>query len=132
METIAANRRRLLGQWGESAAADFLRGQGLVVLVAGYRCARGEIDLVCRDANQIVFVEVKTRLSRAAGLPEEAVTKSKQRRLRRVAQYFLREHRLEHLPWRFDVVAVEIGLVGPGERVHPQIRHHRTAFHLDS
>jgi len=128
VEIAAATRRRQrLGRWGEAAAADFLRARGLVVLATGYRCPQGEVDLVCRDGRWLVFVEVKTRLSRAAGAPEEAVTRVKQRRLAAVANHFLVRHRLQGVPYRFDVVAVDVGLVG-GVPALPQIRHYRSAF----
>lgn len=127
MGAAVGKRRRVLGQWGEEAAAAFLRSRGFAVLASGYRCALGEVDLVCREGRWLVFVEVKTRLSGAAGAPEEAVTPIKQRRLALAARHFLGEHRLAGVPYRFDVVAVEVGLVD-GEPGMPRIRHYRNAF----
>ncbi|HEX6987864.1 MAG TPA: YraN family protein [Bacillota bacterium] len=127
MAIAAPDRRRRLGRWGEAAAAEFLRAQGLVVLASGYRCPRGEVDLVCREGRWLVFVEVKTRLSQAAGAPEEAVTVAKQRRVAAAAHHFLLQHRLYGVPYRFDVVAVDVGLV-EGMPALPRIRHHRNAF----
>lgn len=116
----AAERRQRLARWGEEAAASFLKALGYAVLRTRYRCPAGEIDLVCRDGRTLVFVEVKTRSTRAAGAPEEAVTPAKARRLRQAARCFLREHRLGEVPVRFDVVAVEVGVVRGGV---PAIRH---------
>lgn len=127
VEITATERRRQLGRWGEAAAAEFLRARGMVVLATGYRSPRGEVDLVCREGRWLVFVEVKTRLSRAAGAPEEAVTLSKQRRVAAAARHFLLQHRLQAVPYRFDVVAVDVGLVD-GMPGLPHIRHYRNAF----
>jgi putative endonuclease len=76
------------------------------VLAQNVRCPLGEIDLVARDGPTLVFVEVKSRSSAAFGLPQEAVTKDKQRRLTRLAWWYLKMHRLQHCSARFDVIAI--------------------------
>ena len=91
------------------------------VILRGYRTARGEIDLIARDGNSLVFVEVK---SRRRGEPAEAVTPEKQRRLTLAALEFLRAHGLLDHPCRFDVVAV----VWPDDRRRPDIDHLVAAF----
>ena len=73
------------------------------VLVRGYRTSQGEVDLICRDGNQVVFVEVK---SRKQGHPAEAVNLSKQRKLTLTAVHFLKRYQLLESPARFDVVAI--------------------------
>ena len=117
---VGARRRQGLARWGEEAAQAFLKQQGYAILYTRYRCPAGEIDLVCRHGRTLVFVEVKTRSTHSAGLPEEAVTPAKAQRLRRAARCFLQEHRLGEVPVRFDVVAVEVGVVRGGP---PAIRH---------
>lgn len=117
---VMADRRRQLARWGEEAAAAFLRSLGYAILHMNYRCPAGEVDIVCRDGRTLVFVEVKTRRSPCAGAPEEAVTPAKLHRLRRAAAHFLGEHRLGGIACRFDVVAVEVGLVN-GDA--PRLRH---------
>jgi len=95
------------GFLGESAAAHFLRQQGYKILVRNYVSRWGEIDIVCRHANTLVFVEVKARSEASWEKPAEAVTKSKQRRIIRTAYAYLQE--LEdsaEIPARFDVVEV--------------------------
>ncbi len=99
--------RQVLGRDGESAACAALVDRGYVILARRFRTPRGEIDIVARDADTIVFVEVKTRRSGAYGGGAEAVTWRKQRTIVRVAEAFLARGRLEHLPCRFDVVAVD-------------------------
>jgi putative endonuclease len=94
------------GKQGEVLAAAFLRKQGLEVLAHNVRCPMGEIDLVARDGSTLVFVEVKSRFSNAYGLPQEAVTTSKQKRLTRLALWYLKHHHLERQLARFDVMAI--------------------------
>lgn len=114
-------RNRWLGIRGERAAARFLRRQGMRVLVRGYRTPLGEIDLIARDGDTLVFVEVKTRRQ---GAPAEAVTPEKQRRLTLAALHFLKRHDLLEQRSRFDVVAI----VWPDDDRPPQIEHLRDAF----
>lgn len=118
---VRALWNRLLGDRGERAAARFLRRRGLRVLVRGYRTPRGEIDLIAREGDTLVFVEVKTRRS---GAPAEAVTAEKQRRLTLAALEFLRRHGLLDRRSRFDVVAI----IWPDDRGAPAIEHIRDAF----
>ena len=91
------------------------------IIVRGYRTARGEVDLIARDGDTLVFVEVK---SRRRGEPAEAVTLEKQRRLTLAALHFLKRHRLLETRSRFDVVAI----VWPDDRAKPAIEHFRNAF----
>jgi putative endonuclease len=113
--------RRLLGARGEREAARWLRRQGFRILVRGYRTPRGEIDLIAREGDTLVFIEVKTR---RAGEPTEAVTLEKQQRLSLAALQFLKRHRLLEQRSRFDVVA----LVWPDMSRSPTIEHIRNAF----
>jgi putative endonuclease len=95
-----------LGRGGERLAARFLRRHGYRVLVRSYRCALGEIDLVARQNELVVFVEVKTRASNQFGEPWEAVTARKRRQVTRAAVHYLKAARLTHAPVRFDIVAI--------------------------
>jgi putative endonuclease len=112
---------RLLGDRGERAAARYLRRRGLRVLARGYRTRYGEIDLIARDGDTLVFVEVKAR---RRGVPAEAVTAEKQRRITLAALHFLRKHGLLEVRCRFDVVAI----VWPDGRGEPEIQHIQSAF----
>ncbi len=112
---------RWLGDRGERIAARFLKRQGMRVLTRGYATGQGEVDLICRDGETLVFVEVK---SRRRGEPAEAVTPEKQRRLTLAGLHFLRRHDLLEIPCRFDVVAV----VWPEGAEVPTIEHFRDAF----
>lgn len=118
---VRAFLNRVLGDRGERAAACYLRQQGFRILVRGYRTALGEIDLIARDGDTVVFVEVKAR---RRGEPAEAVTLEKQRRLTLAALQFLKKNKLLEHPARFDVVTV----VWPDDRRPPTIEHFRNAF----
>lgn len=113
------------GQLGERLAARFLRKAGYTILRRNCRSYLGEIDLVARDGEEVVFVEVKTRTSSAWGDPEAAVTPAKQRKICRAALSFAGRNKLRERPLRFDVVAVL--LEDPRK---PQFTHYKDAFLL--
>jgi uncharacterized protein (TIGR00252 family) len=100
--------RRQLGDHGEDLAAAALRQQGYKILERNYVTAMGEIDLIARQGKVLVVVEVKTRKSIRFGSPQEAVSVTKQARLRRLADYYLKAKGLTGSPVRFDVVAVTL------------------------
>jgi putative endonuclease len=96
-----------LGRAGERAAEKYLKRNGYRIVARNFRAAGAEIDLVAIDGETLVFVEVKTRRSRDAGAPEEAVDKRKQLRMRRAAEAFLVQYRAGEKELRFDIVAVD-------------------------
>jgi putative endonuclease len=98
--------RQQKGKQGEDLAAEHLKARGLRLEAKNVRFPLGEIDLVMRDRETVVFVEVKSRFGKSRGLAQEAVTPAKQRRLTRLAQWYLKQNGLERKPARFDVVAV--------------------------
>ncbi len=98
-----------LGRKGENLAASHLRDRGWEILERNYRTRLGEIDLVCRDHDTIVFVEVKARTSADFARPDESVTHRKQAKLRRLVEEYLVTHRLESADVRLDVLGVTLG-----------------------
>ena len=95
-----------LGISGENLACDALAQQRYAILARRYRTRVGEIDIVAMDGPTLVFVEVKTRTSGVFGVPAEAVTWRKRRRIVTMARWYLSEHRLHGCLCRFDVVTV--------------------------
>jgi putative endonuclease len=116
--------RQVLGKDGEDLACDELRRRGYAILARRYRTRVGELDIVARDGETLVFIEVKARRSDEFGAPGEAVTWRKRRKLQAMALDFLARGRLSAVPCRFDVVAVTLGRAG--ER--PRIEVFRAAF----
>lgn len=96
----------LLGRWGEIHAVRTLRENGYRILAQNVRAQFGEIDLVARDGATLCFVEVKARSSLASGLPEEGVDFKKQKRLARLAAWYLQTRHLRDVSVRFDVVSL--------------------------
>ena len=103
-------RRRALGASGEDLAAAWYEARGYQLLDRNWRCREGELDLVLRRGRELVFCEVKTRSSAAFGVPAEAVTRTKQQRLRVLATRYLAQTRSSGRI-RFDVAAVLAGEV---------------------
>lgn len=97
--------RRLLGRWGETQTADWLRARGWRVVAAGWRCRFGEIDLIATNDRYIIFTEVKLRKSAAFAPARAFVDRGKQERVRTSAQLYLQEHPTELQP-RFDVAEI--------------------------
>lgn len=115
---------RLLGDRGEREAARFLRRRGYQIIARKHRSRLGEIDLVVREGERIIFVEVKTRSSDQAGQPFEAITSTKQRRLTQSALAFLKRYGLLEHPARFDVVSI----TWSSDARPPEIQHFLNAF----
>jgi len=120
---VMTTERRAVGAYGERLAERHLRDQGLVVLARNWRCADGEVDLILRDGEDVVFCEVKTRRGDRFGTPAEAIGPAKVRRLRRLAARWLAETRVRPREVRFDVVAVL-----PQPRGATVVEHTRAAF----
>jgi putative endonuclease len=98
-----------VGRRGEAIAADWLVRHGYRILDRNWRCSRGEVDIVARHDDALVFVEVKARSGTATGHPFEAITRRKAARMRRVAAAWCTAHPDEHAPAiRVDAVAVHV------------------------
>lgn len=117
------DQRHELGLLGEQAAERFLRRLGLRTLARRFNTPAGELDLVMRAGETVVFVEVKTQTDAQRLDPEERVGSQKRTRLIRAAHWFIHQHQLEDQPARFDVVSV---LLAPGAQ--PEVQHFADAF----
>lgn len=98
--------KKELGEKGEELALRFLKKKGYRLIEKNYICKLGEMDIIAREKDTLVFIEVKTRTSTEFGPPQLAVNASKQRQLSKVALNYLSENRLKDVKARFDVVAI--------------------------
>jgi len=116
--------RRWFGTRSERAAARFLKKLGYRIVARNYSCPLGELDLVARDGDCLVFVEVRSTEGPDVTVPAASVGPDKQRRLTRMALHYLQRHRqLDHAA-RFDVLAVS----WPAGKAEPTIAHYPSAF----
>lgn len=113
-------RNSNLGSYGERVAAQRLVDQGMVLVDRNWRCELGEVDLVLRDGDTLVFCEVKTRSSATYGHPLEAVGLAKGARLRRLAVRWVEEHGVHPDGIRIDLVGVLLAQRGAAEFEHVQ------------
>lgn len=97
--------RSIKGQEIEQLACDFLQSQGLVLIEKNYRCRQGEIDLIMRQNNTLVFVEVRYRKNQLFGGARESITQHKQNRLQTTALHYMQRHQINDNA-RFDVIAI--------------------------
>jgi len=97
---------RQFGREGESIAVDHLKKNGYKILQQNYRIKLGEIDIIAKDRDSIVFIEVKTRRTTRYGEPKWAITPRKKKKISMVALWYLKETNQSHSRARFDVVAI--------------------------
>ncbi|WP_084077511.1 YraN family protein [Demequina sp. NBRC 110057] len=109
---------REVGRYGEDVAARWVEERGWAVLARNWRCEHGEVDLVARDGPDLVVIEVKTRRSQAYGPPQEAVTRAKVERLRRLAAAWLSRDGSRCRDVRVDVLAVSLPRAGAARVEH--------------
>jgi putative endonuclease len=110
-----------IGKWGENAVAAYLTDRGYEIITLNARTPYGEIDIVARQDDITIFVEVKSRTSNKMGLPEESVNLRKQAHMLACAEHYAAENAIDH--WQIDVIAVE-GKVG----LEPKITHFENAI----
>lgn len=109
------------GKMCEAKATDYLKRKGYTIVANNYKNKIGEIDIIAKYNDTIVFVEVKGRMSRAFGDPFEAINYQKQRKIRMVATMYLKSKGMLETPCRFDAIAV-LG------NTDADIRHVENAF----
>ena len=116
--------KRLLGRWGQEQCEKFLKKQGYKTLTRNFSCSSGEIDLIMTAGDgTVVFVEVKAMADEKFADAEAAVTAGKKQRMTKAANLFVRKHKLEKFPLRFDIVIVLVDKEGKAD-----IRHYENAF----
>lgn len=100
--------RALLGRYGEDRATDYLQGLGYSILERNWRCRIGEIDIIARDRDRFVFIEVKTRSAEGFGHPFESITEAKAARLRRLVAAWCESRQVSGIKVRLDAISVLI------------------------
>ena len=110
-------KRRDVGILGEKIAKYFLEKKGYRIIETNYRSPEGEIDIVAKYGDSLVFVEVRTKTSLEFGSPEESITLAKMGRLKATAAYYQQTHSNLPLQWRIDVVAIELNPKGKVSRI---------------
>lgn len=117
--------KKTIGQEGEDIAAEYLVNNGFEMITRNYRYGHGEIDIIVKDKsnNHLVFVEVKTRKNLEYGEPEYAITKSKIKQLKKIAESYVYEKDFKEIECRFDVIAIIWN-----RETKPKITHFKNAF----
>lgn len=95
-----------MGLWGENKAVEFLKAKNYTILVRNYHSRFGEIDIIARKQNTIIFVEVKTRKNTAFGFPAEFVDYKKQQKIMKTAQLYINDNFNAEFDYRFDIIEV--------------------------
>lgn len=118
--------KQTIGNQAENLAKQFLKSKGLVLVKAQFRCKMGEIDLIMKHQNELIFIEVRYRENAHYGTPFETITYAKRQRLIRTASYFqLCNPWTEHFSSRFDVISIS------GEQLNPKITWIPNAFGVE-
>ncbi len=110
-------KRREIGVLGENAAQNYLKKRGYRIIETNYRCPRGEIDIIARHREYLVFIEVRTKSNLFFGTPEESISATKRSRMKLTAAYYLQSLSILPVSWRIDFVAVEMGDNGKLKRI---------------
>lgn len=103
------NRNQEIGILGERLAVKYLKNKQYIILDRNYRCKQGEMDIIAKDNEEIVFIEVKTRTTIKFGRPAEAVNYIKREHLQNIARYYLYTKKITKIPIRFDVIEIYLG-----------------------
>ena len=121
---MSEKNKRDIGKEGEDIAAKYLKEKGFEIIARNYHYSHGEIDIIANDKNQLVFVEVKTRLNLEYGEPEYAINPKKIKQIKKMAELYLFDKEIEEADCRFDVVAILLG-----NSSNPTITHYENAFY---
>jgi putative endonuclease len=109
--------RQQVGKLGEKTAQKFLKKRGYRIRETGFRCRHGEIDIIARQKDCLVFIEVRTKSNLDFGTPEESITQAKKEKLIASALRYVTTHQNIPSLWRIDVVAIELDDKGKAKRI---------------
>ena len=114
--------RKQVGNKGESLAEDYIKRKGYNIIQRNYRCRLGEIDIIAKDDDTIVFIEVRTKQNENFGTPQDSVTSTKMSKISKTALSFIHEKNLSGFSYRFDFIAITFS------QGKPNIEHIENAF----
>jgi len=117
---MARQRAQSIGRNGEEKAAAFLRNNGISILARNFHADNGEVDIIARDGNTLVFIEVKSAVSTSFGDPLAWVDDDKSERIANAADMYIQEHNLDDMDCRFDIITVDFS--------RDKIEHIKNAF----
>ena len=110
--------RQEVGKLGEKLAQEFLKKRGYHIRETNFRCREGEIDIVARQKDYLVFIEVRTKSNLDFGTPEESITQAKKEKIINSALTYINTHQNSPSLWRIDVVAIEVDDKGKTKRIN--------------
>lgn len=116
------NFKKLVGNKGESIAEDYLKRKGYKIIRKNYRCRFGEVDIIARDNDTIVFIEVRTKQNDNFGSPQDSITPAKIEKISKTSLSFIQEKKLTGFSYRFDFIAITF------PQGKPNIEHIENAF----
>jgi len=120
---LKSESKKIVGNRGEDIAADYLASNDYKIIERNYRFGHGEIDIIAKNKSVLVFIEVKARKNLEFGPPELAITKNKQRQIRKISEAYLIEKDIKDMDCRIDVVAILLK-----KNLPPEINHIENAF----
>lgn len=97
---------KLIGNYGEDCATEYLIDHGYKILQRNYKCPQGEIDIICSKGSLICFTEVKTRYEDSFGLPCESVNRKKQMKIKKTSIWYISEKNIRNINMRYDIIEV--------------------------
>jgi putative endonuclease len=115
--------KKVIGNEGENLAVNMLTDLNYEIIDRNYRYGKGEIDIIAKDGDVLVFIEVKTRKNLEFGPPELAITKNKQIQIKKIAQAYLYSNNIFDVDCRIDVIAIFLD-----RNLPPKINHIKNAF----
>ena len=117
------SQKRTTGDWGEQVAEQELVKRGYTIIERNFNTRFGEIDLIAKEGEEMVFIEVKLRKSDTYGTALESITEQKIQKFHNTVEIYLQKHKLEDTPFRIDVIAID--KTGPNQW---KVQHIKAAF----
>ncbi len=99
-------QRHIIGKIGEDIACKYILQKNYKIIKRNFYCRQGEIDIIAKDKNEVVFIEVKTRTNNKYGEPVDSITYYKKNKIIKSIQYYIYKEKIEHIDIRIDVIEI--------------------------